>query len=282
MPLRYAATCRTCGDALPANTKAAYDRDSKTVLCLACTAAPDSEPASPTAAVAIPQQASPMPSGDAGASLQREYERRSANRERNVREAHPRIGGFLLAVTNEPQSTLAFAQGASGERKAAQRLAELCGSSVLLLHNRKLGKGRRDGDIDVVAITSAGVRVIDVKRYRDAAVAVRRTGGLFSPVREQLMIAGRDQTKLLDSLNRQRDAVNTALASFDAEMPIAVERGFCFVDASLPMFGTPTIDGVPVLGPKGSAASLNAATGILDRDTRDRLCRHLAEALPPA
>ncbi|MDQ1723518.1 MAG: hypothetical protein QOG52_546, partial [Frankiaceae bacterium] len=284
MPLRYAGTCRTCGEALLAKTKAAYDPDTKTVLCLSCAGSEDGRlsTATPQALVPpIPQQASPASPGVAGESLQREYERRSAKREKNIREAHPRIGGFLLAVTNEPQSTRAFAQGAIGERKAADRLTELCGNSVLLLLNRKLGKGRRDGDIDVLAVTSAGVRVIDVKRYKDAAVAVRRTGGLFSPVREQLMIAGRDRSNLLESLNRQREAVQAALATFDSPVPIAVERGFCFVDANLPMFGTPTIDGVPLMGPKGTAASLNAATGVLDRETRDRIHRHLAETLPP-
>ena len=243
MPLRYAGICRTCGDALPAKTKAAYDRDTKTVLCLTCAGSEDRrEPSGLAVPVqpVIPQQASPTGSG------------------------------------------VAFAGGAIGERKAAEALAELCGHAVLFLINRKLGKERSDGHIDVVAVTSAGVRVIDVKRYKDAAVAVRRTGGSFSPVREQLMIAGRDKTNLLNSLNRRRDAVSSALATFALSGPIAVERGFCFVAANLPMFGTSTIDGVPLLGPKGTAASLNSATGILNRDTRERLHRHLADALPPA
>jgi hypothetical protein len=234
-PLRYAGTCRTCGKELPAKTKAAYDRETKTVLCLTCAPLPaghEPDAVTPTPSLALPQLIQPPGSGVAGESLQREYDRRSAKREATIREAHPRIGGFLLAVTNEPQSTRAFAQGAIGERKAAERLTELCGDTVLFLLNRKLGKGRRDGDIDVVAVTSAGVRVIDVKRYKNAAVTVRRSGGLFSPVREQLMIGGRDKTSLLVSLNRQRDAVRSALTAHDSHIEIAVERGFCFVDAN--------------------------------------------------
>jgi hypothetical protein len=285
MPLRYAGACRACGEGLPAKTKAAYDRETKTVLCLTCAPLPAAdEPDAVTATPSLPnpQLFQPPGAGVAGESLQREYERRSAKREATIREAHPRIGGCLLAVTNEPQSTRAFAQGAIGERKAAERLTELCGDTVLFLLNRKLGKGRRDGDIDVVAVTSAGVRVIDVKRYKNAAVTVRRSGGLFSPAREQLMIGGRDKTSLLVSLNRQREAVRTALTAYKSHIEITVERGFCFVDANLPMFGTPTVDGVPLLGPKGTARSLNEASGPLDHDGRERLHRFLAEALPPA
>ena len=59
---------------------------------------------------------------------------------------------------------------------------------MLFLHNRKLGPGRRDGDMDDVAIAPSGIYVIDAKRYQNAAVRVRRTGGLLSPVKEQLMV----------------------------------------------------------------------------------------------
>lgn len=149
--------------ALPVRTPAAYDRDSKTVLCLSCAeTAAASGPIADQAAVAIAAGISAMivVHGVAGASLQREYERRSSRRELRIRASHPRIGGLLLAVTAEPQTTRAFREGAIGERVAVDQLTKRCDASVLLLVNRKLGAGRRDG----VAITASGVRVIDVKR----------------------------------------------------------------------------------------------------------------------
>ena len=82
----------------------------------------------------------------------------------------------------------------SGERRVASRLGELSGRGVLFLHNRLLGLGRRDGDVDHIALTAGGVHVIDAKRYKNAKVEVRRSGGLFSPVREQLMVNGRDRS----------------------------------------------------------------------------------------
>ncbi|MEO6414383.1 MAG: hypothetical protein ABIO48_17470 [Pedococcus sp.] len=44
-------------------------------------------------------------SGTAGASARREFERRKAKREQRIRPQHPRIGGFLLAISEERQST---------------------------------------------------------------------------------------------------------------------------------------------------------------------------------
>jgi len=224
--------------------------------------------------------------GDPGSSLQAQYERRSAARKARARARFPRIGGFLLAVTNEPASTTAFSKGAAGERRVALRLAELSGPGVLFLHNRLLGHGRRDGDVDHIALTAAGVYVIDAKHYKSAKIEVRRSGGLFSPVREQLMVNGRDRSKLLDSVARQAAAVRTALNTFHhsgvTAANIPVVSVLCFVEAVLPVFGTPRIGGVPLLGPKGTAKLLRKATGSLDENTLAALHFHLAQALPMA
>ena len=224
--------------------------------------------------------------GDAGGSLQAEYERRSGAREARVRGRSPRIGGILLRLFPDPASTTAFSKGAEGERRVAARLAELSGPGVLFLHNRKLGRGRRDGDVDHLALTTEGVYVIDAKQYKNAKVRVRRSGGLFSPVREQLMVNGRDRSKLMVSVTRQHQAVCEALSTFQrADVTgdaIPVVSVLCFIGADLPMFGTPRVDGVPRLGPKGTAKLLRESAGSLDQNTLAALHRHLAEAMPPA
>ena len=196
------------------------------------------------------------------------------------------MGGLLLAVFDDPASTKAFSNGAEGERRVAARLAELSGPGVLFLHNRKLGRGRRDGDVDHVALTASGVFVIDAKQYKNAKVRVRRSGGLLSPVREQLMVNGRDRSKLMVSVSRQHEAVCDAIATFHhADVTgdgIPVVSVLCFIGADLPMFGTPRVDGVPLLGPKGTAKLLRESAGSLDQITLAALHRHLAEAMPPA
>jgi hypothetical protein len=224
--------------------------------------------------------------GDPGGSLRAQHERRSGAREARVRERFPRMGGFLLGAFGDPASTTAFSKGAEGERRVAARLAEFSGPGVLFLHNRKLGRGRRDGDVDHMALTAGGVYVIDTKLYKNAKIRVRRTGGLFSPVREQLMVNGRDRSKLMVSIARQNEAVCEALSTFQhLEVTgdgIPVISVLCFVDADLPMFGTPRVDGVPLLGPRGTARILRKATGALAQDTLAALHRHLAQAMPTA
>ena len=191
----------------------------------------------PAPQVPIEPSPSVVDVGDPGSSLQAHYRRRSAARKARARARFPRIGGSLLAVTNEPGSTTAFSKGAAGERRVASRLAELSGPGVLFLHNRLLGLGRRDGDVDHIALTAVGVYAIDAKHYKNAKVEVRRSGGLFSPVREQLMVNGRDRSNLLDSVARQAEAVRTAMRTFHhagvttADIPMV--SVLCFVDAVL-------------------------------------------------
>jgi hypothetical protein len=298
---------------LPVGTRAGWNRLSRAVVCLDClgeglrfsvscpgetatvgvVATPEPAVAGGDAAEEPPTPAPPkepassaVDIGNPGSSLQAEYERRAATREARARASQPRIGGFLLAVTNEPASTTAFSTGAAGERRVSTRLAELSGPEVLFLHNRLLGQGRRDGDVDHIAVTAGGVYVIDAKRYKNAKVEVRRSGGLSSPAREQLMVDGRDRSKLLDSVARQAAAVRTALSTFHhsgvnaADVPVF--SVLCFVDAVLPMFGTPRIGGGPLLGPKGTAKLLRAATESLEDSTLAALHLHLAQALPTA
>jgi hypothetical protein len=294
MALRRPGACR-CGTPLAVGTRAGWDRTLRVVVCLDCLDClrDGLHPRVPELRVpelSVPEPKEPLPTvvdiGEPGCSLQAQFERRSGARAARVRERSPRIGGFLLAVFPDPASTLAFSKGATGERRVAACLAERSGPGVLFLHNRKLGRGRRDGDVDHMALTPGGVYVIDAKLYKNAKVRVRRTGGLFSPVREQLMVNGRDRSKLLDSVARQNEAVREAIATFQdlgvAAGGVPVISVLCFVDADLPMFGTPRIDGVPLLGSKGTARLLRESTGSLDQDTLAALHRHLAEAMPPA
>jgi hypothetical protein len=185
------------------------------------------------------------------------------------------------ARRSEPQSTTAFKTGAEGERRVAARLEKDAGETALFLHNRRLGAGRRDGDVDHIAVAPSGVYVIDAKRYNDKKVEVRRAGGLFSPAKEQLFIGGRDRTVLLDSVARQLAAVRAALDLAPGGCDVPVHTVLCFVDAVLPLFGTARIGGVPLLGPKATAR-LIATAGPYDAATRAALHAHLADLLPPA
>ncbi len=233
--------------------------------------------ADPTAAedVAIERQ------GGGGVSAQREYDKRSARREQQIRQQHPRLGGLLLALSKEPASTRVWAQGAAGERAVAAKLDELVGDHVAALHDRLLR--RPDGtlsraNIDHIAVTPSGVWVIDAKTHQ-GSLEVRRSGGLFSPRVEALYINGRDQTRLVHGLLKQVDAVRHELSSVQAS--IAVRGALCFVGTELPWFGSSSITDVPLVGRRG-LAKLLLQPGDVDTSDRQAVAAFLDQRFPPA
>lgn len=262
MKLRYDGAC-ACGAVTPRGTKAGWDRAERKIMCVECIDAATAE---------LPILEAGMP----GASLRAEYEGRRVRWEADIRREHPRLGGLILALRQEPATTRAFAVGADGEERLASRLAELCGDDVLFLHNRRRGIGSRLGDIDHIAIASQGVFVIDAKAYRGAKVRVRRVRG-----EDRLMVRGRNRTKLVNSVETSVVAVSAALASSAEWCDVPVVGIFCFLDADLPMFGTPEIRGFDILGPRSTGRTLRRE-GPYDAAVRDAVWRHLAAMLPSA
>jgi Nuclease-related domain len=212
--------------------------------------------------------------GQPGASLDREYARRKSNRERRTREAHPRVGGLLLAMRGTPQHELAFHQGAVAERAVADSLAQrTAGSSVITLHNRRMPGGR--GDIDHIAIAPAGVYVIDTKDWQGN---VQIQTPWFSAPR--LLIRGRDRTKLIDGLERQITAVRSTLDRH-GHHEIPIQGVLCFTKADLPFLRTQTFRGHLLLYRRALAKRLNAS-GPLIPSVIEGVARDLVAALPPA
>ncbi len=93
------------------------------------------------------------------------------------------------------------------------------------------------------------------------------------------MINGRDRSALVDGLTRQVQLVAAGLAGFSRGVPI--HAALCFVDTELPMLGTLTFRGVPLLYPRGLAKRINAA-GPLSPQAVDAVRRTLASAFPSA
>lgn len=232
MLLRYAAVCRVCGVELPARVEAIYERPSKTVRCVGCS------PVEPS-----PTDPEPMDIGTPGASARREFDRRQGRREARIREKHPRIGGFILAISDEPQSTAAWNTGALGEERLGEKLNELASETVCLLHDRRIPGTK--ANIDHVAVTPTGLYVIDAKRYKGRP-NLKVDGGIFRPRVEKLMVGSRDQTKLVDGVLKQVDVVRTIVGD-----DIPVTGVLCFIEADWPLIGGSfTTRGVDVLWPK--------------------------------
>jgi hypothetical protein len=210
--------------------------------------------------------------GTAGASARREHERRRANREKRVREKHPRIGGALLALSDDPTHEAAWARGARGEEHVAKLLAKYLNNGVIVLHDRRIPGSR--ANIDHIALAPSGVWAIDSKRYK-GKVAVSKP--LFGNAK--LTIGGRDKTKLVEGLAKQVALVEAVMPEVAPGVP--VRGAMCFVDADLPLVGNLSFNGYPLLYPKRLAKRINGDGPLSSKRVRE-VAAALAQRFPPA
>lgn len=269
--LRYSSTCRDCGTPLPAGSEAVWDPGLRTTVCVHCPGPPDPFPAAPAL----------VRSGVAGRSAQAEGDRRRTARENRIRERFPHIGGLLLALSEPPQTTRVWAQGAVGERKVADRLAKPASDgSIVVLHDRRVFGSK--ANIDHIVVGPAGVYVVDTKRYLNKKIETRSDGSLFSTKPPRLFVDGRDQTKLVEGMAWQVSAVRAAVDALGTGTPIPTMPVLCFVDGEWELFSGPfRIGDVHVTGPRGLVKH-TTRPGEFDAHERLALGHHLASRLPEA
>ncbi|PVZ52690.1 NERD domain protein [Arthrobacter sp. H-02-3] len=255
MRLRYAGACRLCLASLPAATEAIYERETKTVLCLDCateateTMSQDLETPDDDSLAAE--------SGVAGSSARREYERRKAKDEEKLREKWGRFGGLAVALSDERQHTKSWDRGAIGEERLGARLNSLAADGLAVLHDRRIPGSK--ANIDHIAITPAGIWVIDAKRYKGRP-ELKIEGGILRPRVEKLLVGRRDCTKLVDGVLKQVDVVRDLVGD------VPVTGALCFIEADWPLIGGAfSTRGVYVLWPKRLAKVLiEQTTGEVD------------------
>jgi nuclease-like protein len=241
-----------------------YERPTRSIRCVVC----------PTDSDATVEEAT-FDVGVAGGSARREYERRKGSRETRAKDKFGRrLGGVVLALTDDPQSTRAWATGARGEEKFAASLNGIDGLRVL--HDRGALNSR--ANIDHIVIAPAGVFVVDAKNYR-GTIAIRNRGWFFRPD-HRLYVGRRDCSALATGLGWQVEAVTVALAAAGVDPLPPVTPVLCFIDGEWPLFSAPDeYAGVRLEG-TGSIRKLVATPAVLDPPSIDSITRLLAVALP--
>lgn len=268
MRLRYAGTCTRCGSDLAARSEAFYDPSTKSVCCLVC---PAESPAMPPDPVAPTDGHVLADGGIAGSSARREYERRRAKDEERIRKKWGKLGGTAVALSDEKQSTRAWATGAVGEEQLGARLDSLDAEIIAVLHDRRIPGTK--ANIDHVAITAGGVWVIDAKRYKGRP-ELKVEGGLLRPRVEKVLVGRRDCTKLVDGVLTQVDLVREVVGD------VPVTGVLCFVQADWPLVGGAFVTrGVHALWPKRLVKLLSESEGTVEvQSVRHSLAAHF----PPA
>jgi nuclease-like protein len=259
MSIRYPGRCSGCDAYLAKGSRANWDSDTRTITCLACHKPQADE-------INIDQ-------GRPGASAAREWTRRHEKREREVRARFGKLGALVLAVTEDPRSTSAWAYGAQGERALGGMLDRLRDEGMAVLHDRRIPSTR--ANIDHVVVGPAGAFAVDAKNYK-GRVERRDRGGFFS-TNYRLFVGGRDKTRLIAGMTRQVEAMRHVLPPTVPVTPI-----ICFVDADWSLLARPLQFGdVHVVWPRALGKLLRAG-GPLSTAEIAQIERTLGLALPAA
>ena len=169
-----AARVGCAASSYPRRPKRSTSVSSKTVRCVTHDSASD----------ASSDVSEAVDTGSPGASARREFERRKAKREAQTRTKHPKLGGLIVALSDDPQSTKAWDTGALGEERLGNRLNELASDSLRVLHDRRIPGSK--ANIDHIAVAPTGVYVIDAKKY-SCRPRLKIEGGLRPRV-EKLLV----------------------------------------------------------------------------------------------
>ena len=275
LKLRRRDVCLICASDLDAGTMAFWDAERKNVTCLDCRHA-----AAPAADVAKPER-QVLDRGTPGASANRRNERLHLRREEQARNPYGRLSGIYLALTTDPQSTVAWAKGSHGERLLGQYLDTIHDEqSAVVLHDRRIPGTR--ANIDHIAITRSGrVWAIDAKNYTGKVRHVDKGGWLSRDFR--LYVGRRDCTKLVDGMARQVNAIRAALGQpLIEEFEVEIRPALCFVGAEWSLFAKPfMLRDVWIGRPKALGERLRAK-GQLAPEHVIALAGRVAAALPPA
>jgi hypothetical protein len=271
-----------CGTALAVGAAARWDPEAKTVTCVACLeAAVAGTERSETARVFVDPEPPALDRGIAGASARHRYEHLHARREQRVRDRYGRLGGVYLALTNEPQSTVAWAQGSRGERLLGGYLEKIHDErSVVVLHDRRIPGTRTN--IDHIAVTRSGaVWAIDAKNYTGRVQRLDKGGWFSSDLR--LYVGRRDCTKLVGGMAKQLAAIRVALGEpLMQEFGVKPRAALCFVNGEWSLFAKPfMLDEVWIGWPKALGERLRAQ-GELAPEHLMALASRVAGALPAA
>ncbi|HEU6439471.1 MAG TPA: nuclease-related domain-containing protein [Terriglobales bacterium] len=235
----------------------------------------------------------------AGGSAQAEYERRAAHHAADVRRRRPRIlavgaifavvgllvlmvnplwGGVVLlfdvvvvasALFATPNSITAWQTGAQGELRTARLLEPLEGEGFRILHDRQIPGSR--ANIDHIVIGPPGIYVVETKSL----------GGSLQIRDNDVFVAGRRRTKMIDEVKREALAVQIALAKEIAARGWMVTPVICVHRADLPWLRS-EVAGVRIVSGKDLVKRLREADHLLAPADVERLAALAAARLRPA
>jgi hypothetical protein len=160
--------------------------------------------------------------------------------------------------------------GAVGESVVGRLLAE---AGAFAVHDRRIPGS--DANIDHLAVTAAGVLVVDAKNY--AGRPRVETFGGADPTPRRLFVGSDDRTPLVFAVRRYVHIVEDLLL----DDPVPVRGVLCFVGADWHVITGYLVGGVGVTSCEGLSALVRMPGPLSEERQRD-IHRRLSTALEPA
>jgi hypothetical protein len=170
-----------------------------------------------------------------------------------------------------------WVQRAEGERRSRARLDLVEGEGVIVLNDRRI-PGSKEG-IKLIAVSPAGVFVIDTKRYK-GLVHTMRPGTIGNLGPYELHVGRRNCTHSVDAVRRQTETVRAALdAAARSVGAVPIHAMLCLTRAEWGFPSAVQIGGVWVGWPRLVAGEVRAP-GVLDTSAVQRVSALIADRLP--
>lgn len=221
LKLRKSGVCSVCDIPLPAGIFALWNASQRIIACalhfegkapIAENLTSDSKSFTPI------DEEIHLSQGIAGSSAMAKNQDLIKKRKDRINKKFPRAGKYILALTNEPQSTKAWEIGAEGEVAVGKILDSLAIKyGFRVLHDRLIPKSR--ANMDHIAITRAGIFVIDAKNYK-GVIQIRDKSGFFEKSVPELWVGKRNRMNLVVGMKKQILIVDAILSNHSIEMPV--------------------------------------------------------------
>jgi hypothetical protein len=177
---------------------------------------------------------------------------------------------LVLRLVVTPNAVTAWNTGAEGERLTARQLAQLEPDGFVILHDRRL-PGSWRANIDHVVIGPPGVFVVETKSL-SGKVEVRG---------DEVYVAGRRRTRMLDEARREAMGVGVALATELEELELGVTPVIVVHRARLPFFRSVAC-GIRIVSGGDLVGALRGAEPVLSPEEVEWLASTAESRLVPA
>ncbi len=175
----------------------------------------------------------------------------------------------MSALFTTPSTTTAWQTGAEGEVRTGRLLEPLEAEGFRILHDRRIPGSR--ANIDHIVIGAPGIFVVETKSY----------AGSLQIRGNDVFVAGRRKTGIIDEVKRVVAAVETALAEEIAAHGWTVTSVICVHRADLPWFRS-GVGGVRIVSGQELVNRLRKAAPVLSPADVERLAALASDRLRPA